>query len=198
MDLLIFAFFTYLYLRSERFVALLLISACFYMFDYVLDLDLDVFLKCRPLIRKTVYALAVVGALCFAILTVEHALLSGGSVVTDHAVSEEAVAVIRSRNPRRMYNHYNLGGELIYNDFDVFIDGRADMYSKYNFRDFIDMASLTLDGQGKWHIEEMLEKYNFDLFVCTLTDKTRVYLEAHPDEYECIYEDTRVIIFAPC
>ncbi|MBR5975277.1 MAG: hypothetical protein IK020_08850 [Clostridiales bacterium] len=198
MDLLIFAFFTYLYLRSERFVALLLISACFYMFDYVIDLDLDAFLKCRPLIKKAVYALAVVGVLSFAILTAEQALLSDGSVVTDHAVSDEAIAVIRSRNPRRMYNHYNLGGELIYNDLDVFIDGRADMYSKYNFRDFMDMTSMTLDGQGKWHIEEMLAKYNFDLFVCTQTDKTRVYLEAHPDEYECIYEDAKVIIFAPC
>ena len=197
-DLLTFAFFTYLYLRSERFVALLIIGACFYMFDYVLELDIEKFLNLSDLIRKAVYALGLVLVLSYGISTVQKGLLSGGFPIQDNVVSDAAVEVIRARAPQRMYNHYNLGGELIYHDIDVFIDGRADMYSKYNFQDFMDMSYLKLDADGQMVTGSLIEKYRFDMFVCTTTDKMRLYLELHPDEYECIYKDENVLIFVPC
>lgn len=54
---------------------------------------------------------------------------------------------------------YDYGGELIYNDISVFIDGRADLYSKYNYKDYLKISKL----EGNFN--KMIEKYDFDYFL---------------------------------
>ena len=44
----------------------------------------------------------------------------------------EVIKIIKKEKPNRLFNMYEYGGELIYNDIPVFIDGRADLYSKLN------------------------------------------------------------------
>ena len=198
MDLLIFAFFTYMYLRSERFIAFLLISACFYVFDYALELDVASFFKISPIVREALYGAVLVCAFSFLMLSIQKVTLAGGKIpVQDADVSPAAVSVIRAYSPKRMYNFYNLGGELIYNDIDVFIDGRADMYSKYNFQDFLSMTYASMDEKGEWMVKDVIDKYGFDMFVCTYADKTLLYLRQHPDEYTCVYADETVTIYIP-
>ena len=54
---------------------------------------------------------------------------------------------------------YDYGGILIYNDIEVFIDGRADLYSKYNYKDYLDISCLRGD------YPKLIEKYDFDYFL---------------------------------
>ncbi len=46
-------------------------------------------------------------------------------------LNNDVITVIKNEKPNRLFNMYDYGGELIYNDIKVFIDGRADLYSKY-------------------------------------------------------------------
>lgn len=42
---------------------------------------------------------------------------------------------------------YNYGGYLVYKDFKVFMDGRADLYYNYNYHDYFAISNL--DGDYK-------------------------------------------------
>ena len=56
-------------------------------------------------------------------------------------LNKDIVDIIKKENPERLFNMYDDGGDLIYNDIKVFIDGRADLYSKYNYKDYLNMSA---------------------------------------------------------
>jgi hypothetical protein len=196
-DLLVFMFFGYLYMRSERFIALLLISGYFCGLEYSPEIDIFKVLKFDFRVQIGIYTFLSVFTISFVVLVVQTMITTGKIVVDDALISDEVVEIINEYKPQRMYNHYNLGGELIYNDIDVFIDGRADMYTNNNLEDFVDMTHVSLDENSVWKIETILDKYDFDMFVCTVTEKTQVYLLSHPEKYECIYKNDKVRIYVP-
>ena len=83
---------------------------------------------------------------------------------------------------------YNYGGELIYNDILVFIDGRADLYSKYNYKDYLDISTL------KGNYVELIDKYNFDYFLTDRKYSIDSYLK-YNDNYELIYQNKHSNIY---
>jgi hypothetical protein len=103
-------------------------------------------------------------------------------------ISEELVSVLKSENPSRLFNMYDYGGELIYNDIPVFIDGRADLYTKYNYKDYLNISNLNGD------YVKLIEKYNFDYFLVDKDYSINTYLK-YNNQYEVIYKDKKVLLY---
>jgi hypothetical protein len=103
-------------------------------------------------------------------------------------ISEELVSVLKSENPSRLFNMYDYGGELIYNDIPVFIDGRADLYTKYNYKDYLNISNLNGD------YVKLIEKYNFDYFLVDKDYSINTYLK-YNNQYEVIYKDKNVLLY---
>ena len=77
---------------------------------------------------------------------------------------------------------YNFGGDLIYHNLPVFVDGRADLYSKNNYGDYLSISMLH---EGA---ENIIYKYNFDYFIVDSTFPINIYLRNN-DDYELVYEN---------
>ena len=100
----------------------------------------------------------------------------------------DLINTIREEKPKRLFNMYNYGGELIYNDILVFVDGRADLYSKYNYKDYLDISNL------KGNYVELIDKYNFDYFLTDRKYSIDSYLK-YNDNYELIYQNKHSNIY---
>ena len=83
---------------------------------------------------------------------------------------------------------YNYGGELVYNDVLVFVDGRADLYSKYNLSDYSDISML------KGDYIKMIEKYDFDYFLVNRKYPINTYL-GYSDDYEVLLDNKDTILY---
>ncbi len=109
-------------------------------------------------------------------------------VTTKKELSNKFINTIKRENPKRLYNEYGIGGELIYNDIDVFIDGRADLYSKINYDDVLTITFLTDDFKKK------IKKYNFDYYVVNKGRPLYFYLKDN-DLYKKIYKENDYVIY---
>lgn len=94
--------------------------------------------------------------------------------------SDEIIETIKESNTTRLYNPYNVGGYLIYNGIETFVDGRADIYSRDNFEDY---ASITVCEYG---FEEKMEKYNFEAYL----------VEKDENLYDCLLNKDDVVLKA--
>ncbi len=89
----------------------------------------------------------------------------------------------------KLYNAYNYGSYLLYQDIPVFIDSRCDLYMpEFNkdvnvFYDFFKIDSI-----GFTNMEAKMEKYGFTHYLIKKNCKLQVYMEARgPQYYELIY-----------
>lgn len=122
----------------------------------------------------------------------------------------EAVAKIESVEYKNMYNSYNFGNYLIYNGYDVFLDGRSDMYQHVLSEDiYQDKDSETYDKDKQisvleeamefesYNLENMqafIDKYDLDLFVISKKVRANYYLK-NCEDIELIYEDENLNIY---
>ena len=83
---------------------------------------------------------------------------------------------------------YNDGGELENNNIKVFIDGRADLYSNVNLKDYLIIANLFGD------YKETINKYNFDYFLVSHNSSISSYLN-YSNEYNIIYKDEELLLY---
>ena len=104
------------------------------------------------------------------------------------SIPDEIIELIRSENPKHLYNFYDYGGYLIYKDISTFVDGRADLYSPYNFSDYIKISNLN----GKY--EDAIKKYNFDYFLVSDEFPIYNYLE-YSDDYKLIVHRNHVYFY---
>lgn len=111
------------------------------------------------------------------------------------ALDSDMVEVVKRENPQRIYNDYNYGETLIYNDIKVFVDARADLYITDNLlRDAIALMQITTTDSVnlEFNAEDMISKYDFDGFIL---EKTRplytlyTYLRSHQDRYILVAEN---------
>ena len=103
-------------------------------------------------------------------------------------ISNNMINVIKKENPKRLYNMYDYGGELIYNNISVFVDGRADLYSRVNLNDYNDISLLHND------YIKIMDKYNFDYY---LVDKKYPinYFLSYSDKYEVVRDEKTMILY---
>ena len=102
--------------------------------------------------------------------------------INEKLISDEMINIIKKENPKRLYNDYGAGGYLVYKNIPVFIDGRADLYSDYNYKDSLDIMYY------KKSFNDQLNKYDFDYFFVSDGFQINNYLKNNSN-YKLIYKD---------
>lgn len=98
------------------------------------------------------------------------------------------ITFIKSLKMNNNFNMYDYGGDLIYNGIPVFIDGRADLYTKYNYKDYISISTLKND------YVKLINKYDFDYFLVSKSYPINTYLK-YNDDYRLIYNNKELYIY---
>ena len=181
LDFLLEGAFIYLTFKSIRFSAFLYIISSFIIFKYINES------KDKEINKQLSIGLGIIGI----ILTI-FSLFNISSIASQpikEVVSNDIIQTIKEEAPKRLYNAYNVGGYLIYNDIPVFVDGRADMYSAGgNIQDAINLSSMLCNP------EEIINKYKFDLFLIYKSSPLDYYFNT-ADNYISINEDDTFIIY---
>ena len=68
------------------------------------------------------------------------------------------------------------------------MDGRADLYSRYNLSDYSNISML----QGDYI--KLIEKYNFDYYLVTKEYPINMYLH-YSDDYDVILEEEDMVLY---
>lgn len=174
IDFMVLGVFLVLGFKSVRFTSLLYIASTFVIFNYIEDYEFQ--------FDKYLNIVAIVIILVSGISL-------GPKLVNSYnkkPIPDEIIDYIKEKSPERLFNFYDYGGYLIYNDIKVFIDGRADMYSKYNFSDAIDI-------QNRGY-EYLLNGYNFDMFVIPNNIALNIHLSTN-DKYVLVKQMDNVVIY---
>ena len=94
-----------------------------------------------------------------------------------------------------LYNEYNYGSYLLFNDIPVFIDSRADVYDpQFNgktqdiFRDFINISGINLD------YEEKFDEYGITHLVIPNNAKINIIIEKD-SRYDELYIDDNFVVY---
>ena len=103
-------------------------------------------------------------------------------------ISDEMISIIKEENPQKLYNMYDYGGELIFNEIEVFVDGRADLYSKANLNDYDNISML------KGDYIKLINKYDFDYFLVMKKYPINTYLK-YSDLYQEIYSEKDIVFY---
>jgi len=146
------------------------------------------------LLKKTPTIIAFTCVTIFAIITLT--IQSNNEYIKSNEYPIEAVKYIKQNidiNKIRLYNDYNFGSYLILENIPVFIDSRADLYTKqfsgftYDiFDDYYYMASQYKQKFAEYQITHaLMYKKNTQLYHS---------LEVDP-EYEVLYEDQNFILY---
>lgn len=121
----------------------------------------------------------------------------GNEFVSEASYPTKAVEFIKENldlKNMKLYNEYNYGSYLLFNDIPVFIDSRADLYTKeFNgsndiFSDFIDINNI-----GKYY-EETMEKYGITHVMQHKNSRLNMFI-SRDDNYKEIYSDDYFIIY---
>ena len=145
IDFIIIGAFLVLGFKSLKFISLLYIAGTFIVFNFIDEFKLEISNKMGVAILLAI----VIGSSILSFRLTDK--------YNDKLIPDEIIDYIKEKEPKKLFNYYGFGGYLIYNDIKVFIDGRADMYSKYNFKDTIDIE--------KYGYDYLLQGYNFDMIV---------------------------------
>lgn len=189
LDLLIMGFFLLLFLRSVRFIILWDIAACFCAFRYM------PLCRVKEITRKWEKGLVMLAGILLCLLLGSgvkeiYETCRTGNIISKE-ISEEIINEIKQDNPKRLLNDYNLGGELIFHDIRVFVDGRADLYAQEHI--LRDVASLMYlvpaEEETGGSVESLLEKYQFDSVIMQKNRAFYTYMKSHPEQFELIRED---------
>lgn len=156
VDLLLFIGFSYMGIRSVRFWNYIYIASSFFIFKYIPKRKDD----------KGTNILLVIISFVLLFISISNIKQYKNKLLNTKVISTTMIDTIKYENPKRLFNLYDYGGYLIYNDIDVFIDGRADLYSKYNYRDYLDI-SHNINTKG------LINKYDFDYYL--VNNKYKIY-----------------------
>lgn len=192
-DLLLFGGFSFLMFRAIRHIAIFALVDLLLITKYLSYS----FQEYAGVLRRTPLkdALAVVGFLLFLSYYKTNLvdLSLGVSYETFPKKAAEFITVHQAELSPELYNHYNVGGFLIWHlpkpRFKVFVDGRLEMYENQIGDDFVEVAGA---GQN-W--QQILDKYHINLAITGLDDLVAPLLFASED-WKIIYFDNEYAIFA--
>ena len=197
VDIIVMGMFLYLFFRSARFIMLWYIAASFYAFRYMP--------KC-PVKEVTKKSEKIILVICLVLFMIPagYAIKDIAQIKKDEYISkmmsDEAVEFVKANQTERMFNDYNLGEALIFNDIPVFFDARADMYLQDNiYADGISLSMLNQcngdSGISYVDVDAIIKKYNFDSILILKERALYSYLISQPEQFECLYEDDVVSYF---
>ena len=176
LDLIFYLFFLYLGLKSIRFWFFSYVVASLFIFYYI------------PRRRVDSYTSILICTFSISLLLIFSAGFSYTKVLSTKTISDQAISVLKKENPERLFNYYDYGAYLIYQDISVFIDGRADLYSSYIYEDYQKISRLS------YQFPKLISKYQFDYFIVPKKSGIASYLNSN-STYELIYGDNMCSIF---
>lgn len=96
----------------------------------------------------------------------------------------------------RLYNEYNYGSYILFQDVPVFIDSRADLYTpEFNgdkdkdiFTDYVKLSA------GNIYYEEIFNKYDITHLLIPVNTKINIYI-SRDENYKEIYKDDDFMIY---
>ena len=144
--------------------------------------------------KKYVTLIFLVAITAFSIFMLK--LQTKKDFVNDEFYPIEAVKYIKENidtKKMRVFNEYNFGSYLIFNDIPVFIDSRADLYTK-------EFSGLDYDIFDDWIsiIEHWHEKFNFynitHLLLYKNDDNTFYKTFENNSDFKTLYEDDNFIL----
>ncbi len=177
IDLCLFMISIYLGLKSIRFWGYTYIIMTYVVFNYIHPREDD---------RGTGSILLILSCLFIFIFGMSFKNII--KATNDKLISDKMISIIKQENPQRLYNDYGIGGYLIYNDISVFIDGRADLYSDYNYKDNIDIMYFKKNFYNKFY------KYDFDYLLVSDGFQINTYLKDNSN-YKLIYKEGRYLFY---
>lgn len=176
IDAIIFLFGLYLGLKSVRFWPFVYIFMSHSIFYYVSPRNID----------KGTDKILIILMCIFCILF--YLNRTSLKLSPKKIVSDKVINVLKKEKPKRLLNYYAYGGYLIYKNIPVFIDGRADLYSEYNFEEYLNIINFS------YKFNKILEKYRFDYILMPKKIGLSTYL-SESSRYNIIYSDNKVVIF---
>jgi len=177
VDLMVIFIFTFLTMKSVRFAPLFFIGSTFVIFKYVNEWKST----------NQVYFVLGISSILFFILGIQ-SLMKFYFIQEEPLVNDEIITYLKTHEVKRLYNSYEYGGYLIYQGIPVFIDGRADLYSSYNFQDAYHLSVL------EGNFPKMLESYHFDYLLVSKLFPLATYLADDPN-YQVVIEDSECALF---
>ena len=198
VDLAVMLAFLFLFFRSARFIILWYIAATFYAFRYIPFMKVKEITRLSEKISIGALALLLIVPTVFGISETIKTHKAGELIST--VISDTAIEKIKDDAPKRIFNDYNLGEALIYNDIPVFFDARADLYAQENI--MADGASLMyLEQANKGattkyvDVDGLIKKYDFDAVAILKVRPLYSYMVSHPEQFSLVYEDSTMAYY---
>lgn len=177
-DILFFLFFTYMTMRSIRFIYFIIIIQSLTLFK---DLEFAPMKENKKLIATI--------AMFIGLFLFGFRIYAFDGPLAKVEFSAEIRDAVMEEKPERILNDYNYGGYLIYHDIPVYVDGRADIYSAHNLKDYVDFTKFKIPD-----IEKYLKENGFDYILLQKSHAVVNYLE-DMDYLEVIAEDTTTVFY---
>ena len=181
LDLLLFGGFAFLSLRSVRFEFLFFIVCSFFIFEYLPK-------EINFINKKEINILILIISMIFIIFSSTMLIISKNYVYIKTNLSKNIIEDVKAFNPKRLFNEYSYGEELIWNDIPVFIDSRAgDLYSQedtINYYFAINNLSADYIPYNEENKKQLLDidylwdkKYKFDSALIFSSSPLNTYLD---------------------
>ena len=181
LDLLLFGGFAFLSLRSVRFEFLFFIVCSFFIFEYLPK-------EINFINKKEINILILIISMIFIIFSSTMLIISKNHVYIKTNLSKNIIEDVKAFNPKRLFNEYSYGEELIWNDIPVFIDSRAgDLYSQedtINYYFAINNLSADYIPYNEENKKQLLDidylwdkKYKFDSALIFSSSPLNTYLD---------------------
>lgn len=191
IDILFTGLFLYLFLRSVRFIILWYICAMFSQMKYVKQLKLKSYNEKIENIM-VIFLILVVWSINTSYF-IESIKNIQENLLIKNEISDEMIDFIKKDSPKRLFNDYDFGGELIYNEVPVFFDSRADLYSQDNIMND-GMSLLFLESFSKdddyINIEQKMQQYHFDAIYVKKQRALYSYMMNNTNKYQKVNEDS--------
>ena len=177
IDLVLFGICVFLGLKSIRFWGYTYIIMSYVVFNYI---------ERRKMDSGTTTLMTVLSIILVCLFGLRMDRINKS--LNQHSLNNKVISIINKEKPKRLFNMYDYGGELLYNNIKVFIDGRADLYSKYNYKDYINISTCNED------YVKIFNKYNFDYCLVSKKYPINTYLK-YSNDYEVIYKNKELLLY---
>ena len=197
LDFVLFGLFVFLFLRSVRFIILWYIFMLFGGLKYVPILKIK---KPKNFVEYTSIACVVLATFVFLfyglIGSINTIATSSHPIRSD--VSDKMIQYVKNDvSTKRLYNDYDYGGELIFNDIPVFFDSRADLYASQSLmKDGLEILYLMpFDNDNIVDINGLLTKYKIERILVKKNRALYTYLNSNEQKYIMKYSDENSAYF---
>lgn len=174
-DLLMFLAFSYLSISSIRFIPFIYLVSTFFIFDYIEKSEIAI-------INYKLISIASIICIILSLFSLPIVIKNTNNEI----INDKIIVYLKENPPERLYNYYDYGGYLIYNDIKVFYDGRADIYTNNIFKNANNLMSVSEN------TEDFIKKHNFDYYLLPKEAPLTTYLLKH--NHEPIYDINNVIL----